>query len=142
MLEEKIERIILEAKAAGWVLEPKAKEIFAASGLPVPRFKWVVSVDEACSFAEEVGYPVVVKIVSPKVIHKSDVGGVVTGVSSEKELREAYTRLSRITGFKGVLIDETVTGVELIMGAKNDAQFCTLLQNELKAVAFKDPLVE
>ena len=123
MLEEKVEKIILEAKATGWVLEPKAKEIFSASGLPVPRFKWAASVDEACSFAEEVGYPVVVKVVSPEVVHKSDVGGVVTGVSSEGELREAFARLSRIAGFEGVLVDETVTGVELIMGAKNDAQF-------------------
>jgi hypothetical protein len=51
------------------------------------------------------------------------VGGVVTGIDADGKLREAYTRLSRIKGFRGVLVDETVAGVELIMGAKNDSQF-------------------
>ena len=123
MLTPKMKEILEGAKTRGWVLEPEAKTVFKEAGLPIPAFGWAKTEEEAIASAKTVGFPVVIKVVSPKIIHKSDVGGVVTGVSSEGELREAFTRLSRIAGFEGVLVDETVTGVELIMGAKNDAQF-------------------
>ena len=123
MLTNEVKKILEDSKADGWVLEPNAKEIFRNAGLPTSKFVWARSVEEAIAFAREVGYPVVAKIVSSDVLHKSDVGGVVTGIDADGKLREAYTRLSRIKGFRGVLVDETVAGVELIMGAKNDSQF-------------------
>ena len=65
-------------KAAGrkFVLEPEAHEIFQAYGFPVVPFAWAHSEDQAVRAAADLGYPVVLKIVSPDVIHKFDVGGV------------------------------------------------------------------
>ncbi|RTZ91667.1 MAG: acetyl-CoA synthetase [Deltaproteobacteria bacterium] len=123
MLTDEMKRILEDARKDGWVLEPGAKTIFRESGLPVPRFKWATALEEALNFAREIGYPVVAKVVSPEVVHKSDVGGVIVGIRSEEELRSAYERLKGISGFRGILVDETASGTELIMGAKNDAQF-------------------
>ena len=63
------------------------------------------------------------KIVSPAVIHKSDVKGVVVGIKDDQTLVQTLTRLSKIDGFVGMLIAEMVKGLELIIGAKNDFQF-------------------
>ena len=123
MLTDRMKKILESAKAAGWVMEPGAKAIFLEAGLPVARFTLAKTPEAAVTFAKKVGYPVVAKIVSPNVMHKSDVGGVVTGIRSDEEMKKAFQHLRGIEGFEGVLVDETVTGVELIMGAKNDAQF-------------------
>ena len=123
MLTGKMKKILEKSRETGWVLEPDAKALFAEAGLPVPAFKWATTVEEAVEFANETGYPVVAKIISPKIIHKSDAGGVVTGIQDEAALRRAFKRLATLDGFAGVLVEESVEGVELIAGAKNDAQF-------------------
>ncbi len=123
MLTGRMKEILENAQKAGWVMEPEAKEVFAEAGLPVSKFKWAKTEEEAVASAREIGYPVVAKIVSPKVVHKSDVGGVVPGIRSDDALREAFARFRGMEGFAGVLIDEMVSGIELILGAKNDAQF-------------------
>ncbi len=115
--------IIERSRPRGWVLEPDAKRILAAAGVDVPRFAWAKTRGEAAELARGIGYPVVAKVVSPKALHKTDLGGVISGVRNADELEEAFARLSRIDGFEGVLIDETLSGVELIVGAKNDEQF-------------------
>ncbi len=119
----KILEIIEDSRENGWVLEPDAKRILAIAGLDVPRFVWAGNVDQAVAAAAGIGYPVVAKVVSPRVIHKTEAGGVVTGIRNEDELRAAFAALSRIEGFQGAVIDETLSGVELIVGAKNDDQF-------------------
>ncbi len=123
MLTEQMKKIITDAESSGWVMEPEAKALFREAGLPVPRFAWAKTVEAAAGFANDTGYPVVAKIVSPKVVHKSDVGGVVAGIRSEVELRNAFERLRGLDGFAGVLVEEMVAGIEMILGAKNDAQF-------------------
>jgi succinyl-CoA synthetase beta subunit len=123
MLKEEILDIIEGARDTGWVLEPDAKRMLSIAGIDVPRFAWARSADEAVAFAREVGYPVVAKVVSPRALHKTDVGGVVVGVPNEEKLRDAFKTLSRIDGFAGVSVDEMLSGVELIVGAKSDAQF-------------------
>ena len=75
------------------------------------------------AIAQKIGYPVVAKIVSPAVIHKSDVKGVVVGIRDDLSLADAFRRISRIEGFAGMLIAEMVKGLELIIGAQNDFQF-------------------
>ena len=80
-------------------------------------------IDAALHAAEKIGYPVVGKIVSPKIIHKSDVGGVVMGIDNEKTLRDTFERFAEMERFSGMLIEETLSGVELILGAKTDFQF-------------------
>ena len=123
MLTEKMKTILSSAREAGWVLEPEAKRLFSMAGLDVPRFEWAHDQEEAVCFAQRIGYPVVAKIISPKVIHKSDVGGVEVGLQDAMALRKAFSRLSKMEGCSGVLVEEMVPGLELIVGAKIDYQF-------------------
>lgn len=123
MLNDAIRGILLSAKQTGWVMEPNAKRLLKASGISVPDFTWATTREEALSFANKIGYPVVAKIVSPKVLHKSDVNGVVVGIEDEGSLKRVYKRFSTFEDFSGVLVEEMVLGVELIIGAKMDYQF-------------------
>ncbi len=124
MLTPKIRAIMAESQEQGWILEPQAKQIFSSVGLTVPAFASVRTDQEAVRFAEKIGYPVVAKIVSPQVLHKSDVGGVVTAIDSEDNLKNVLARFRRMEGFVGMLIEEMVAGgIELIVGAKTDYQF-------------------
>jgi hypothetical protein len=123
VLRTEIKDILSGSRDLGWVLEPEAKRLCSLAGLTVPRFTWATGVDEAVRFAGKIGYPVAAKVVSPQVLHKSDVGGVVVDIDSDEKLREAFHRLSHITGFAGMLVEEMVSGLELIAGAKIDYQF-------------------
>jgi len=116
---------ILSASAPwGWVLEPDAKRLFSLAGFDVPRYGLAGTPDEAASLAAGIGFPVVAKVVSPKVLHKSEVKGVVVGIDSDEKLFGAFNRLSKIEGFTGMLVEEMVAGgLELIIGAKTDQQF-------------------
>ena len=123
MLTDEIKDILSASRELGWVLEPEAKRLFSLAGLDVPKFMWATEIEEAVRFAQEIGYPVVAKVVSPRVLHKSDVGGVVVGIGSDEKLSESFGRFSRLEGFAGMLVEEMVSGVELIVGAKVDYQF-------------------
>jgi succinyl-CoA synthetase beta subunit len=123
MLTKEILDIVSSSRAAGWVLEPEAKRLFSFFGLEVPRFLWARRMEEAIGFAKEIGYPVVGKVVSPKVVHKSDKNGVEIGIDNEEKLKEAFRRFSQIEGFVGMLVEEIISGKELIVGAKMDDQF-------------------
>jgi acyl-CoA synthetase (NDP forming) len=123
MLEPEIKKTIRDYKNTGWIPEPEAKKIFNLRGIKVPAFYQANSLDEAVDFAGRIKYPVVAKIISPEVIHKSDVGGVIVGIRNDREIRDAYITLSKLPGFKGVLVEEMASGVELIVGAKIDFQF-------------------
>jgi acyl-CoA synthetase (NDP forming) len=89
----------------------------------VPRFIWAKKIEEATQFAGEIGYPVIGKVVSPEVLHKADRGGVELGIPSETKLRETFSRFSQIEDFAGMLVEEVISGIELIIGAKADYQF-------------------
>jgi succinyl-CoA synthetase beta subunit len=123
MLTEEIRKILSSARDAGWVLEPEAKRLFSMAGLDIPRFGWAHDQEEAARFAQDIGYPVVAKVISPRVIHKSDVRGVEVDVRDAKALSKTFNRLSKIDGCSGVLVEEMVSGIELIVGAKIDYQF-------------------
>ena len=123
MLNQEMKDILSVSQEIGWVMEPEAKRFLSLAGLNVPRFFSTAKIEEAMRFAGEIGYPVVGKVVSPKVIHKSDRDGVEVGIDSERRLRETFHRFSKIEGFAGMLIEEMVPGLELIVGAKNDYQF-------------------
>ena len=117
-------RAIIDAsRERGWVLEPDAKRLLAMAGLDVPRFKWAKASREAVTSASEIGYPVVAKVVSPNVLHKSDAGGVEVEITDEKRLTEVFKRFKKMEGFEGILVEETLTGTELIIGSKVDEQF-------------------
>lgn len=123
MLKKELKDIVTASKRWGWVLEPEAKRLLSVSGIDVPKFIWAESPDEAVQFAEKIGYPVVGKLVSPKALHKSEVGGVVVGIDSAKNLEETFHRFSSFEDFAGMLVEEMVSGIELIAGAKVDYQF-------------------
>jgi succinyl-CoA synthetase beta subunit len=123
MLVREVSDILSSSKATGWVLEPEAKRLFSFLGLDVPRFVWAKRVEEAIQFAEEFGYPVVGKVVSPKLVHKSDKNGVAIGIDNDEKLQETFRRFSQFDGFAGMLVEEMVSGIELIVGAKVDDQF-------------------
>ena len=114
-----------------FLLEPEAKAVCAEYGIPVTKFKVAQSETEAVKFAEKIGYPVVLKIVSPDVVHKSDVGGVVVGLKTAKDVRNAYAQiLENVKKHKaaakiiGVLVQEMApSSTEVIVGAIKDPQF-------------------
>jgi acetate---CoA ligase (ADP-forming) subunit beta len=116
-------RIIEEARSGGWILEPDAKRLFRLAGFDVPRFMLARTSEEAVRFAREIGYPVVAKVVSPRILHKSDVGGVVVGIADARRLEEVFRRFQGMEGFLGIIVEEMVSGIELILGAKIDFQF-------------------
>jgi len=123
MVTNKTKDILLSANKWGWVMEPDAIQILKIAGLDTPRLFFATSIEEALKNARLIGYPVVAKIVSPEVVHKSDVHGVVTGIFDDVKLHETFNLFSKINGFQGILIEETLSGIELIIGAKIDNQF-------------------
>lgn len=112
------------------ITEDQAKDILQSYGIRVPKFALATSAEEAARQAKHVGFPLVMKIVSPEILHKTDVGGVKVGVSSIKDVKKTfndmYGRLSKTNNVRGVLLEQMMPkddGVELIVGLQNDAQF-------------------
>ena len=77
------------------LLETEAKTICMEYGIPVTRFKLAKNEEEAVKFAEEIGFPVVLKVVSPDIIHKSDIGGVILNIKNAKEVKAAYKQIMK-----------------------------------------------
>jgi 3-hydroxypropionyl-CoA synthetase (ADP-forming) len=129
------------------ITEESAKQILTYYGVKVPGYALVTSTDEAARKAKELGFPLVAKIVSPQILHKTDVKGVKIGLNSELEVRETfdemYNRLSNKFNVKGMLIEKMVPkGVaELIVGLQNDPQFGPIIMVGLGGIyteIFKD----
>ena len=123
MLNQEMRQIIDKAQRTGWMMEPEAKRLLALAGLPAPKFHWAASLPEALEAAKAIRYPVVAKVVSPDIIHKSEVRGVVVGIGDAAQLTATFNDFSKLEGFCGILIEELVPGIELIVGAKIDYQF-------------------
>jgi len=123
MLTENARNILARGKRLGWVMEPDAKAIFAEAGFDVPDSILATSRDQALGFAENTGYPVAAKAVSPEIVHKTEHNAVVTGITTPEALAGAFDRLMGLPGVKQVLVETMVYGVEVIIGAKQDFQF-------------------
>ncbi|HEX68990.1 MAG TPA: acetyl-CoA synthetase [Candidatus Bathyarchaeota archaeon] len=133
-----------------YLLEPEAKTVCSIYGIPVTHFKVAKTAEEAIEAAEEIGYPVVLKVISPQIIHKSDVGGVAINLDSPTRVREAYVQI--IENVKkhepaakvlGVLVEEMAPSpsVEVIVGANLDPQFGPMIMFGLGGIfveVFKD----
>jgi acetate---CoA ligase (ADP-forming) len=125
--------IIAKARADGRdsLTEIEAKEVFKAYGLLVTNTQLSKSEDEAVALAKKVGFPVVMKIVSPEILHKSDAGGVKVNIKDEDSVRAAYkTIIANAKAYKpdanihGIAIQEMAPiGTEVIMGSVNDPTF-------------------
>ena len=111
--------------------EIEAKEIFSAYGLPTVTTKLATSEDEAVKHAEEIGYPVVLKVVSPDILHKSDAGGVKVDINDADSVRENYRiilenskKYKADADIHGILVQEMAPwGTETIIGSVNDPTF-------------------
>ena len=133
----KVDRVLNLNKKRGManIGEQDSKAILAAYGFTVPRDRLARTADEAISAASEIGYPVVMKIVSPDIVHKSDVGGVKVGLNGPSQVRDAFElMMMRIrerepeARLQGVLLQEMVTeGWEIIVGMTRDPQFGPML---------------
>jgi len=114
-----------------YLLETEAKTICMEYGIPVTKFKVAKSEQEAIKFASEIGYPIVLKIASPDIIHKFDVGGVMLNLKSQTEVKDAYNKiLTNIKRHKpdakiiGIVVQEMAApSTEVIVGATKDPQF-------------------
>ncbi len=112
-----------------------AKTIMESYGMTIPEGHFASSSEEAVRFANEMRYPVAMKISSPDILHKSDVGGVKIGLSSPTEVEDAFDlmmlRVKKKTpeaDLRGVLVEEMITtGKEVILGMKKDPQFGPML---------------
>ena len=126
-------RIIAGAKADGRtsLLEEEGQKVLKAYGLPMPKSRLAKNAAEAVKAAKAMGYPVVMKIVSPQIIHKSDAGGVMVNLTGDREVRAAYSAIVRNARaydkkaeIRGVLIVEMVRGgKEMIIGSKLEPGF-------------------
>jgi succinyl-CoA synthetase beta subunit len=123
VLKKEIRQILERSRPYGWVLEPDAKRIFSLCGICVPTYHCVQTAAEAVEAAKSIGYPVVAKLVSPAVVHKSEAQGVEVGIRSDKALQSIFSRFAQHEAFAGMLVEEMVSGLELIVGGKIDEQF-------------------
>ncbi len=131
--EAKARAIIAQVRAAGDrnVTEMESKMVFEAYGLPVVTSRQATTEDEAAEMANAMGYPIVMKILSPDILHKSDAGGVKVGLESEAEIREAFrTIMANAKAYNanadihGVVVQKMAPwGTEVILGSVNDATF-------------------
>ncbi len=113
------------------LFEYEAKEIFADYGLPVPKTRIATSAVNAVAAAKTIGYPLVMKIVSPQILHKTDAGCVKLNINSPQQVRQAFRdvvaaahRFSRSAHIEGVLLEKMNTKpFEVLIGAKKDPIF-------------------
>lgn len=150
-------RLFEDAKREGrnFLLEPEAKAVCSEYGIPVVKSRVAKDAEDALRLADEIGYPVVLKVVSPQILHKSDVGGVVPNIRTPKELTSAYADI--LTSVKkhasgativGMLVEEMAPpSTEVIVGSTRDPQFGSVMMfglggifvEVLKDVSFRVP---
>jgi acetyl-CoA synthetase (ADP-forming) len=147
--------IIAQAKAERRVVltEIESKQLIKAIGIPVVEGYLARSKEEAVGFSTQIGYPVVLKVISPDIIHKSDAGGVKLGLKDAQQVSTAYTDITAAirqqcpqARLAGISVQRMATpGIEVIVGMSKDAQFGPLLMfglggvfvEVLKDVAFR-----
>ena len=136
-----------------FLLSEEAGAMMAAAGIRTPKIRLARSIDQAVATADEIGYPVVMKVVSRDILHKSDVGGVVLDLDDADEVMDAYQAIRRNARthrpdarIDGVEVAEMVSsGAEVIVGARRDPVFGPIVMfglggvyvEVLKDVAFR-----
>ena len=131
------------------ITEELSKSILKTYGIKVPPYALATSASEAVKQAKKIGFPLVMKVVSPQILHKTDVGGVKVGINDvadvKKTFDDMFNRLSKKKGVdvKGILLEKMVPkdGVELIVGIQNDPQFGPMIMVGLGGImteVFKD----
>jgi len=134
---ERVRALFARVRAAGRIElgEIEAREVLDAYGMRLPRSELAHSPDQAATLAAQIGFPVVMKISSPDILHKSDIGGVRVGIADAAAARDAYEVIeyrartySRDAAIWGVLVQEQVRrGREVLVGVSRDPQFGPLI---------------
>ena len=110
-----------------FLLEHEALKVFESIGVIFPPNKLVKNVDEAVTFAKKIGYPVVIKAMSPKILHKSDYKAVIIGIDSDEDLKNQFNDMkSRLKkhDLVGILVEKQVKkGTEILIGMNIDPTF-------------------
>jgi len=124
----KVKKIFDKVKKEGRpnLLEEEGQEVLRAYGFPLPKSTLAKTEKDAVSIAKKIGYPVVMKIASPQIIHKSDAGGVRVNLTNDAEIKSAFKEIvanakkyNKKAEIKGVLVVEMVKGgKEMIIGSK------------------------
>jgi len=145
---EKIRKIFADVLACGErvITEDVAKRVLSEYGVKVPPYALATSEAEAEEKSGQLGFPLVAKIVSPQILHKTEVKGVKLGLQSQADAREAFRdmhgRLAQRYKLKGVLLEKMVpSGAELIVGLQNDPQFGPIIMAGIGGIyteVFKD----
>jgi len=136
--QDDVRAVLDQVKAEGRtsLTAPECKTVCDAYGIPVPREGLATSAAEAAAIAAEIGYPIVMKVVSPDILHKTEAGGVLVGVADENAAKAGYERIvSSAKAYKsdaaiaGVQVQAMVTGggQEVIVGAVTDPSFGKLV---------------
>ena len=147
----KVKDVFAKVRADGRVTmgDSEARDILEAYGIPLPKSAVAATADEAVAFAESIGYPVVMKIASPDILHKSDIGGIKLNITSASEVRDAFDllvyrgqRFMPDATIWGCQIQQMVKGGrEVIIGVNRDPQFGPLIMFGLGGIyveALKD----
>jgi 3-hydroxypropionyl-CoA synthetase (ADP-forming) len=149
MTNEKVQKLFddVYSNKEKVITEELAKQVLSEYGVMVPKYALVKSAEEAGIEAEKVGFPLVAKIVSPEILHKTDVQGVKVGLQNKSDVKatfnDMYGRLSMQYSVKGVLLEKMASsgGVELIVGLQNDPQFGPVIMAGIGGIyteVFKD----
>ncbi len=127
-----VKKILDKAEKEGRkaLTEEEGKEIFRVYGVPTPGEATVKSADEAVKASSGMGYPVVMKVVSPDIAHKTDVGGVLVGIKNDGEARAAFDKIMESckkavpkARIDGISVQQMVSGEEVILSMIRDSQF-------------------
>jgi acetyltransferase len=124
-------RAILANAPRGYLDANGALAVLEAYGMPVPKYKLCRTAEEAVAFAQQIGYPVVLRVVSPQIIHKSEVQGIALDLADAAAVRAAFARMQQHLAavapeaeIRGMLVRRMIpSGYELILGAKRDPAF-------------------
>ena len=117
----RLNKIIMGIKENGYLPPDTVREILSCAGIPIVPEMVSSSKDELISFAQQVGFPVVAKVVGP--VHKSDVGGVTLNIRTPEHLALEFDRMMKIQDATGVMVQKMVKGTELFIGAKYEQRF-------------------
>jgi acyl-CoA synthetase (NDP forming) len=132
-------RKIIDAADDGYLPPDQVNGLLASAGIPMVKERVTDLREEVIAFAEETGYPLVMKVVGP--VHKTDVGGVALNIETEGALLDAFHRMKRIEGYKAVLLQPMLKGHELFAGASYEPGYGHLVMCGLGGIfveALKD----